>query len=275
MKRIFCIIMTLLTAVGYGQQTEYKANEPAFGQHEKLVYKVGYSTFIIGATVAKVVFEVNPEVYDNIESYKLSANARTTSIFKWFLNLDDTYTVWLNRETLLPIRFENYLKENSYRFRSSYDYDWEKMQSHNKSHNIGRDRRKDLILTLTPQSLDGMSIFYNVRSRNISGELEKGWSDNAQVVMMDTIYTIKFEFAGVEERKINHIGKFRALKFTCEFANNTSKGVEIIKFDIWYSDDKNHIPLAMDFPLKGGVMKVTLDEISGIKYPLESLIEKK
>jgi hypothetical protein len=267
--------MTLRTAVGYGQQTEYKANEPAFGQHEKLVYKVGYSTFIIGATVAKVVFEVNPEVYDNIESYKLSANARTTSIFKWFLNLDDTYTVWLNRETLLPIRFENYLKENSYRFRSSYDYDWEKMQSHNKSHNIGRDRRKDLILTLTPQSLDGMSIFYNVRSRNISGELEKGWSDNAQVVMMDTIYTIRFEFAGVEERKIPNIGKFRALKFTCEFANNTSKGVEIIKFDIWYSDDKNHIPLAMDFPLKGGVMKVTLDEISGIKYPLESLIEKK
>ena len=81
--------------------------------------------------------------------------------------------------------------------------------------------------------------------------------------------------AGVEERKIPNIGKFRALKFTCEFANNTSKGVEIIKFDIWYSDDKNHIPLAMDFPLKGGVMKVTLDEISGIKYPLESLIEKK
>ncbi|MBO5710270.1 MAG: DUF3108 domain-containing protein, partial [Rikenellaceae bacterium] len=143
------------------------------------------------------------------------------------------------------------------------------------SHNIGRDRRKDLILQLTPQSLDGMSIFYNVRSRNISGELGKGWSDNAQVVMMDTIYTIRFEFAGGEERKIPKIGKFRALKFTCEFANNTSKGVEIIKFDIWYSDDRNHIPLAMDFPLKGGVMKVTLDEISGIKYPLESLIEKK
>ena len=275
MKRLICILKALLVSVGYAQQAENDRNEPAFGQREKLTYKVGYSTFIIGATVAKVVFEVAPEVYNNVAAYKLSANARTTSIFKWFLNLDDTYTVWLNQESLLPIRFENYLKENSYRYRSSYDYDWAKMQSHNKSHNIGRDRRKELTLALTPQSLDGMSIFYKIRSRNISGNLQKGWSDNAQVVMMDTVYTIKYEFAGVEEKRMPNIGKFRALKFTCEFANNTSKGVEIIKFDIWYSDDKNHIPLAMDFPLKGGVMKVTLDEMSGIKYPLESLIEKK
>jgi hypothetical protein len=270
MKKLLSIILSLLFLGGYAQRLDtIDVENRAFGQNEKLIYKVGYSSFIIGATVAKVVFNVIPEVYNNQPTYKLSANARTTSIFKWFLNLDDTYTVWLDQNTLLPLRFENYLKENSYRYRSSYDYDWANLMSHNKSHNIGRDRRQELTLNLTPQSMDGMSIFYNIRSVKIDPELEEGWTGEAQVVMMDTVYTIKYVFAGYENKKVAG-GKFRAIKFTCEFANNTSKGVEIIKFDIWYSDDKNRIPLAMDFPIKGGVMKVTLDEYSGVRFPLDS-----
>ena len=273
MKKILSVILSLVVAVGYAQRLdEIDVENHAFGQNENLIYKVGYSSFIIGATVAKVVFNVIPEVYNNQITYKLSANARTTSIFNWFLNLDDTYTVWLDQKTLLPLRFENYLKENSYRYRSSYDYDWENMQTHNKSHNIGRDRRQELTLKLTPQSMDGMSIFYNIRSAKVDPNLKEGWIGEAQVVMMDTIYTIKYEFKGYEEKRVAH-KRFRAMKFTCEFANNTSKGVEIIKFDIWYSDDKNRIPLAMDFPIKGGVMKVTLDEYSGVRFPMDSLLD--
>ena len=68
----------------------------AFGDGEKLVYAVSYKVSIVNTDVAEVSFHTTFNSSKETPVYKIDANGKTYPFYKWFFDLNDTYTSTLD-----------------------------------------------------------------------------------------------------------------------------------------------------------------------------------
>lgn len=272
-------ILSVLFALSVTAQRLDKDNinyeSPAFAAGEHLKYIASYRSFVINTNIAEVNIKVSETVKHSKPAYYIDANARVFPFYRWFFDMNDSYYAWLEKETLRPIMCKTEINEDSYRFRSTFVYDWDEMKVTTNAKNPNRNTDKTLEFPLKPFNYDGFSLFYNLRSANM-GNIKPGWSQMLGVVLEAGVKHLKYTFLGREVITLKGIGKFNALKFSCQLTNSESEAFpEGSEFYAWFTDDRNKIPLYVETPLRVGKARVTLESFSGLKYPLESLISKK
>ena len=244
MKRLFSTICALACCA------------PLFAQlyqpGEVLDYRVSYKAKMFPNTEVGSVRMTTEEVEEQGRKYyKVVGLGRTLPTYRWFFNLEDTYTVHVDPQTLRPVRFESDIREGDYTFASTYDYDWERSEVRTRWHKR-KNPEKSRTLTLTPESMDAISLFYNLRAASAE-DFEAGEPRVLQMVLEDTIRHLRYRYLGREQKKIRNMGKFRTLKFDCQLG--TSEGFSFTDgtvFTIWISDDENKIPLYMESPVRIG-----------------------
>lgn len=278
MKYIFTLLSALLVLSVNAQQLDknnINYESPAFAAGEHLKYIASYRSFLINTNIAEVNIKVSETVKKSKPAFYIDANARIFPFYRWFFDMNDSYYSWLDKETLRPIVSKTEINEDSYQFRSSFVYDWDNMKVTTNAKNIKRNTDKTVEFPLKPFNYDGFSLFYNLRSANI-GNIQPGWSQVLGLVLEAGVKHLKYTFLGREIITIKGIGKFKALKFSCQLTTSEAESFpEGSEFYAWFTDDKNRIPLYVETPLRVGKARVTLDSFSGLKYPLESLIVKK
>ena len=80
-------------------------------------------------------------------------------------------------------------------------------------------------------------------------------------------YEVKVTYLGPEVFKVRKQGKFRALRFSCTVvAGALFEGDK--ELQAWFSDDANHLPLAVMVPLRMGTVWAWLKGWEGLKFPL-------
>ncbi len=96
---------------------------------EQLFYRVSYKAKMFPNTeVGAVEVKTSDSEIAGRKYYKVEGIGRTLPTYRWFFNLEDIYTVWIDPETKRPVRFESDLHEGDYTFQSYYNYDWENNQ---------------------------------------------------------------------------------------------------------------------------------------------------
>lgn len=78
-------------------------------------------------------------------------------------------------------------------------------------------------------------------------------------------------YRGKEKFKANDGHTYRCLVFTLLDDEEKEKERELCRF--YFSDDKNHIPLRIDFNLKFGTAKGFFSKAEGLKHPMDSRIK--
>jgi len=250
-------------------QNPASASDIAFQAGEELTYAVNYKVGFVEPDLATVKFKVINSNVNGVPAFRITAVAEVDSKWKWFFDMRDEYNSWLDRETLRPLYFSNNIKEGSYRFVSSYLYDWENMTVTNEFKNLRINIPREKTMLLTDNSFDGVAMFFNMRN-NISSSLPPGHTDYIDIVMSDTIQRLQYKFIGHEERNISGLGKYRTLKFSCQLANSGDHDAfqDGTEFFVWFSDDKNRIPLYLETPIRVGSVKCYLSSYKGLKHPL-------
>lgn len=264
MKRLFSTICALACCA------------PLFAQlyqpGEVLDYRVSYKAKMFPNTEVGSVRMTTEEVEEQGRKYyKVVGLGRTLPTYRWFFNLEDTYTVHVDPQTLRPVRFESDIREGDYTFASTYDYDWERSEVRTRWHKR-KNPEKSRTLTLTPESMDAISLFYNLRAASAE-DFEAGEPRVLQMVLEDTIRHLRYRYLGREQKKIRNMGKFKTLKFDCQLG--TSEGFSFTDgtvFTIWISDDENKIPLYMESPVRIGSICAYISDYKGLKYPMKSRI---
>ncbi len=271
MKAMFFMIFLLVS--GFISFSEAQPRETAFADGEKLTYVVSYKAALIPNTeVAEVVFKTSRARVEGVPTYRIYANAKTFAFFKWFFTLDDTYETWLDVETLRPVKFANDIRENKYRYYSSYQYDWDKMVVNTTYRKLRWPADRYKTMPLSPVSFDALALFYNLRSTDAS-TFQPGVGRTLEMVLDDTIRRIEYKFLGRETRKIAGLGTFRTLKFSCQLATSSGESFEDgSEFFLWISDDENKIPLYIESPIRVGSIRGKLERYEGLKYKLSSKI---
>lgn len=255
-------------------QSPIPADQIAFQAGENLTYAVSYKVGIVEPDIATVTIKTINSNVNGVPAYRVTAVAEVDSKWKWFFDMRDEYNTWLDRETLRPLYFSNNIKEGTYRFVSSYLYDWDNMTVTNDYKNLRINVPHQKVMPLTEQSFDGIAMFFNIRNK-INADMRPGQTATIQVVMSDTIKHLQYKFIGVEERNISGLGKYRTLKFSCQLTNSADHDAfpDGTEFFVWFSDDRNRIPLYVESPIRVGSIKGYLSSYQGLKYPLGGKVQ--
>ena len=239
---------------------------------EQLFYRVSYKAKMFPNTeMGTVEISTSEEKIDGKNFYKVSGIGRTLPTYRWFYNLEDVYTVWIDPESLRPVRFTSDLREGDYTFQSYYTYVWPDSVVYTRWQSRQRPFREKQI-PLTPESMDAISLFFNLRSAEAE-DFRIGEPGTLEMVLQDTVKRLHYRYLGRENKKIRNLGRFRTLKFECQLG--TTEGYSFTDgtiFTLWVSDDRNKIPLYIESPVKVGSIQAYISKYRGLKYPLESLI---
>lgn len=276
MRFFLTLVLTLLTASGVRAQIPYGEPVPedrkAFRAGEGLLLVVNYKIGILNTDVATVSFELSEDRKKDQKAYRIHAVGEMDPSYAWFFQMRDVYDSWIGFGNLRPIYFRNDLREGSYRFRSSYDYNWEEMKVYTTYRNLKRDRDSHKVMDLTTGSYDALALFYNLRCVDRS-TFVPGQHYSLRMVLEDTIRTINYRYIGPEVKNIRGTGKFRTMKFACQLATSSGESFKDgDEFFVWFSDDRNMVPLYADVPIRVGSVRVRLVKYRDLKYPFESRI---
>lgn len=273
MVRLFKIL-TITVGLFMAENAMCVLPEAAFKDGEKLTFMVSYRARLIPNTdVAEVVLSVDQSEYNSMPAFRISATGDVMPFFKWFFDLHDKYSTWIDPVTLKPMYSTCDIREGNYRFSSQLAFDWSNREVNTTYRNLKRPNDSHKTMKLSERSYDGLSLFYNLRSA-APNELTKGQLQSMRLVIEDTIRTINYRFLGHEKHKVKGLGEFRALKFSCQLATTSGESFEDgTEFYLWVSDDKNRIPLYIESPIRVGSVRARLTNYSNLKYPLDSKIK--
>ncbi len=265
MKRLLFTILMLAAASPLAAQLYHPG--------EELFYRVSYKAKMFPNTeVGTVEVRTTEEQTDGRTFYKVVGVGRTLPTYRWFFNLEDTYSVWVDTTTLRPERFESDIREGDYTFQSYYTYDWDDSTVSTRWRRRQKPFREKR-MPLTPESMDAISLFFNLRSA-AAEDFEVGKPATLEMVLQDTIRQLHYRYLGRENKKIRNMGKFRTLKFECQLG--TSEGFSFTDgtmFTLWISDDGNKIPLYIESPVRVGSINAYISGYKGLKYPVTSLMK--
>ena len=240
---------------------------------EQLFYRVSYKAKMFPNTeVGTVEVKTSEDTADGKSYYKVEGAGRTLPTYRWFFNLEDVYTVWIDTASLRPVRFESDIREGDYTFQSYYTYLWPDSTIHTR----WRSRKNPFSekqMALTAESMDPIALFFNLRSAQAEN-FRVGEPATLQMVLQDTIRHLHYRYLGRENKKIRNMGRFRTLKFECQLG--TTEGYSFTDgtiFTIWISDDDNKSPLCIESPVKIGSINAYISGYKGLKYPVSSLMK--
>lgn len=266
MKKILAFAVAGLLAATAAAQTP----APAFAAGENLTYAISYSVMFLQPNIATVTFKTINSRVDSIPAYRVTATAAIDSRYRWFFDMRDEYNTFLDRQTLRPVYFQNNIHEANYRFTSEYIYDWDGMRVDTYYKNLRINQPHHKSMPLTANSADGVASFFNMRGIIASGALRPGQTGYVNVVMSDKVEALQYRFIGREVRQIEGLGRYNTLKFSCQLTNGADHEAfeDGSEFFIWFSDDRNCIPLYVESPIRVGSIKGYLTSYSGLRYPL-------
>lgn len=246
------------------------ASAQRFHAGEVLYYRAAYRAKVIpNIEAGEVTVSTRLDTLDGRQMYRVTGNGRTLPFFRWFFDMNDTYDIWVDKRTLRTQRFESDIKEDHYTFRSNYRYDWRAMKVHTWSQKR-QDPPKEKTMSLTKESMDAVSLYFNLRSVDLES-FRVGEHRQLDMVLEDTIRHLKYRYIGREELKVPKMGKFDTMKFACTIGSSEEFSfTDGTEFFIWITNDENKIPVMLASPVRVGEIRAYLRRYEGLRYPLKS-----
>jgi hypothetical protein len=183
----------------------------------------------------------------------------------------DHYETIIDKETMLPIEFTRDIQEGKYRLYNKFEFDQvnKKVISYKGK---TRDNIKTEYYDLSNCMHDMISILYFVRNMEIESYavndsfpvkvfLEEEYPLNVKVLEKDVV------------KRFRGLGKYKTHAISPEvvvghvFNDNTF-------MKVWFTADKNRVPLMIETPVSVGKVKAVLTGFRGLKHPFDAVYFK-
>lgn len=234
----------------------------SFQNGEKLHFKVYYNMGRLWIHAGEASFTVTNEPFDGHQTYHIVGDGQTVRSYEWFYKVRDRYETYLDRESLLPVRFIRNVNEGGFRIYNNVSFD----------HRIGRAVSTNGVYDVPRCTQDVLSAIYYARNIDYN-KYRPGDKIPFSMFLDDKVYSLYIRYMG-KERITTKYGTFNAIKISPLLIEGTIfKGGE--KMTVWVSDDNNHLPLRVDSPILIGSVKVDLMGYEDLRNPLTSLISKR
>jgi hypothetical protein len=228
----------------------------AYGVGERLVFDVNYGLITAGEAIIHV------SRYDSIagrKCFRVEFAVNSLPSFSWIYRVEDRYLTFIDVETLAPWRFEQHIREGSYKRDFVAEF----------------DQRKNVAVTTdsvyqVPEYVhDIMSAFFFARTVDFSA-FGPGDSFPLQNFYKDKTHELHVKFLGRQELEVG-AGTFRTIvvePLIREGGLFKSEGRVVV----WLSDDERKIPIRVNTKVIIGSIDSELRSYSGLIGPLKARI---
>jgi hypothetical protein len=128
-------------------------------------------------------------------------------------------------------------------------------------------------MNLTPESMDAVSLYFNLRSVDLAS-FREGEPLKLDMVLEDTVRHLRYRYVQREKLKVPKLGHFDTMKFACTIGSSEEFSfTDGTEFFIWITNDDNKIPVMLASPVRVGEVRAYLRSVDGLKYPLSSKIK--
>jgi len=229
----------------------------AFRVGERLVFDVSYGLITAGEAVMAV------PAYDSIagrKCYRVEFNVNSLPSFSWIYKVEDRYLTFVDVETIAPWRFEQHIREGSYRRDFVADFD--------QVNHLAVT--KDSTYQTAEYVHDIMSAFYYTRTLDFTNA-RPGDSDTLYNFYKNKSHELRVKFLGRQELEVA-AGTFRTIvvePLVKEGGLFKSEG----RIVVWLTDDERKIPVRVNTKVIIGSIDTELREYSGLAGPLGARID--
>jgi hypothetical protein len=234
-----------------------KIKNEAFGVGERLVFDVNYLNITAGEAVMSI-----PRI-DSVAGrrcYRVEFAVNSTPFFSSIYKVEDRYLTFIDVEAIVPWKFEQHIREGSYRRDFIAEFD--------QIRHIARTTEGHYD---TPEYVhDIMSAFYYARMLDYS-QMKVGEGPTLFNFYKDKSHELKVRFLGRQELEVA-AGTFNTVvvePLVKEGGLFKSEG----RIVIWLTDDERKIPVRVNTKVIIGSIDTELREYSGLNGPLRSRIK--
>lgn len=268
MKRTIIMLALALCSLTGWAQCKFVNN--SFQSGEKLTYDLYFNWKFIWIKCGSATYSTKKTEYKGQEAMRTDLLFKTNKKFDGIFTLRDTLQSYITPE-LVPLYYNKAsLEGKRHRFEEVW-YSYPKNNCQVKLRYLNPDN-KEFTATKTMDDCvyDMMSLFSVARTYDAS-TFKVGHRLHFPMTSCDEVKEQVLIYRGKEEFKANDGNTYRCLVFTLLDDEVKNKERELCRF--YFSDDKNHIPLRIDFNLKFGTAKGFFSKAEGLKYPLSSKVK--
>lgn len=227
---------------------------------ESLEYSLYYS--FIRAGEAKLSFDK-----DSSGMYHIKMDSKTIGLANSLYHIRDIYECIMDPQTAYPLLAIRNVREGRYRAYNEVTFD----HSSREDSSIVYSQKKGMLVV--PKDIyDILSGFYLLRKEYLTDSLQIGDTILIETYFTDEVFDLKVRYVGKEKIKTEY-GKINCLKF-----NPVTEVGRAFKtqndMSIWFSDDKNHLPVKVWLDLRFGSVRVDLIGFKGLKYEHRLSLDK-
>lgn len=239
---------------------------------EEISYDLYFHWGLIWKHVGTATYKVEPTTYNSLEAHEMNLLLATNQSADAFFKMRDTIQSVVTHD-LVPLYYKKAAEEGK-RFtidEAIYTYkEGKTIVNQKRTWKSGRvkkyeDKKTDCVY-------DMLSILAKARAMDLDN-YKKGDRLYMPLATGRKVEDIILEFRGTENVKTENKTVFRCIVFA--LINKDKKGKEKDLVTFYVTDDDNLLPIKLDLNLNFGAAQVTVKNIKGQRFPLQSIVKKR
>jgi hypothetical protein len=228
----------------------------AFKAGEVLKFRAHYGFIDAGMVTLEVEKEM--KAIGSRSCYHIIGKGFSVGAFDWFFKVRDHFETYLDKDAMVPWIFIRRVNEGGYKFN----------QNMNFNQYTGKVTCETGTYSVPEYTQDLISSFYYARCLDYSNAKLNEEFEVPAFIDTSTI-PMRIKFVG-REKLTTKLGTFNCLKFKPLLqVGRVFKARE--EMTIWFTDDKNHIPVRLESKIMVGSIQLDLMEYSGLSNPISKV----
>lgn len=262
---LFLLFPLFFPAEKVSGQIEYPFKNGEYGR-----YGTYFNWHFIWVHAGDVEFRADSVLYNQQNAWHLKAVGKTFKAYDLLYSVRDTFEAYCNYKSFAAMyarRAMNHAKSSSLH-QYTFDYTNNKIETL-----INQDKKPSYraSLPIRDNTYDLLATAYNFRKFDFN-KLFVGQKVPYRMLIDRTVADLYFRYLGKENVTTRKGKTYRCHKVSVYLLQGDffPEG-EYMK--VWFTDDKNHLPVQVETEILVGSIKALLIETKSIKYPLTSEIK--
>lgn len=256
--------LTILILLGSINVTNAFSNttpaKTAIRSGEKLKFVASYYMSSLWVDLAEINTEVSDMKTASQELYRLKFTATTYSSWDSFFKVRDLYESYVDKQTYRPYLFKRSIEEGNYTKTAKYIFKW-KQGIVKASVQRRKDPERKLDVSISNDTYDIISLFYNIRNINFSTK-KIGYISRHKLLFDEKEVIVSIKYSGIETINVAKLGRVKCYKLSILMKDDkVLKGKD--SNNIWLTADKNMTPVLIKAEIPVGSIQIRLVDIKG------------